>query len=224
MSCRISRHSPAPRSFSRVRTSCIPRASRARSRRCAVATSAFDVAAERHAAARCASLAHVVRARRIPNRRCFTRADSRTSGCSAIVDRLGFHTAEDAGAIGGNVESSFGVDEPAAVARMLSLDRLAEARAALLHHLPAGRRPSSLRLTGSGRRFRSRPRPTHYRNALLYGDRSLRIADLDGLHARGLADDTLLVAFGDHGEAFGRACQATSVTRCSSTTRTSACR
>ena len=80
---------------------------------------AFDVAAERHAAARCASLAQS-----------FARAGYRTGlfhsgrfaylGMQPIVDRLGFHTAEDAGAIGGNVESSFGVDEPAAVARMLS--------------------------------------------------------------------------------------------------------
>jgi arylsulfatase A-like enzyme len=40
-----------------------------------------------------------------------------------------------------------------------------------------------------------------YRNALYYGDRSLGEL-VGGLRARGLADRTLFVVFGDHGEAF----------------------
>jgi arylsulfatase A-like enzyme len=42
-----------------------------------------------------------------------------------------------------------------------------------------------------------------YKNALRYGDESIA-ALLDGLRMRGLDRDTLLVVFGDHGEAFGQ--------------------
>ncbi len=42
-----------------------------------------------------------------------------------------------------------------------------------------------------------------YRNALLYGDASLGVL-IQGLRSRGLADQTLWVILGDHGEAFGQ--------------------
>ena len=42
-----------------------------------------------------------------------------------------------------------------------------------------------------------------YRNSLLYGDASLGTL-IEGLRSRGLAENTLWVVFGDHGEAFGQ--------------------
>jgi len=161
---------------------------------------AFDVAAERHAGAACAPLPQSLQ-----------RAGYRTAlfhsgrfgylGMQPIVDRLAFETAEDAGAIGGHVESSFGVDEPATVARMLAwIDALPAAQRFFITYLPvAGHHPYA---TVAPAPFPIRSEADAHHNALLDGDRSFG-ALIDGLRARGLGDDTILVVFGDHGEAFG---------------------
>jgi hypothetical protein len=161
---------------------------------------AFDVAAERHARAACASLPQTLAG-----------AGYRTGlfhsgrfaylGMQDIVDRLGFHTAEDAGAIGGQVESSFGVDEPATVTRMLAwIDGLKPGQPFFLTYLPvAGHHPYA---TPERAPFPIESEADAHRNAMLYGDRSLG-ALIEGLRGRNLADKTLLVVFGDHGEAFG---------------------
>ena len=162
---------------------------------------AFDVPAESHATVTGAPLARVLGA-----------AGYRTAlfhsgrfaylGMDAIVAAQGFDTAEDAGAIGGNVHSSFGVDEPSAVRRVLAwIDRLPSNRPFFVTYMPvAGHHPY----------VTPEPGPFHdpgdlgaYKNALRYGDESL--GDLvSGLATRHLLDNTLLVIFGDHGEAFGQ--------------------
>jgi lipoteichoic acid synthase len=123
-------------------------------------------------------------------------------GMDAIIRNRGYQTLEDAADIGGNHESSFGVDEPATVARMLRwIDTLPSGQHFFLTYLPiAGHHPYETPERG--------PFPEHdeigrYRNALLYGDASLG-ALIEGLRSRGLADQTLWVIFGDHGEAFGQ--------------------
>ena len=123
-------------------------------------------------------------------------------GMQAILDRQGFHTTEDAGAIGGQVESSFGVDEPSTVARLLSwIDRRDRQRPFFVSYMPiAGHHPYD---TPSRGPFAGEGELSAYKNALRYGDQSIA-ALLEGLRMRGLERDTLLVVFGDHGEAFGQ--------------------
>ncbi|HXS95024.1 MAG TPA: sulfatase [Candidatus Limnocylindrales bacterium] len=121
-------------------------------------------------------------------------------GMEAIIRGRGYQTLEDAGAIGGNHQSSFGVDEPATVARMLAwIDSLPRGQKFFLNYLPiAGHHPYATPEPG--------PLPVttevdQYRNALHYGDVSLG-ALMDGLRARGLEQNTVWVIYGDHGEAF----------------------
>ena len=123
-------------------------------------------------------------------------------GMESIIRGRGFHTLEDAAAIGGHHESSFGVDEPSTVARMLSwIDALPDGQRFFLNYLPiAGHHPYEAPAP--------RPFPTdreigRYRNALHYADRALG-ALVDGLRARGLEEETLWIVFGDHGEAMGQ--------------------
>jgi len=161
----------------------------------------FDVTAEAHAAAACTPLPETLRA-----------AGYRTAvfhsgrfaylGMQSIVDRLGFDVQEDAGAIGGNVQSSFGVDEPATVSRILAwIDRLAAGQRFFINYLPvAGHHPYAVPERGP---FTGGDDLAAYKNALHFGDRAL--ADLlTGLKTRGLSDRTLVVIVGDHGEAFGQ--------------------
>jgi arylsulfatase A-like enzyme len=120
----------------------------------------------------------------------------------AVVTGRGFDVAEDAAAIGGQVHSSFGVDERATVARMLNWIDVGEpARPFLLVYLPiAGHHPYATRAPGP---FSGPTQETQYLNALHEGDEA--VGDLvAGLRSRGLDSRTLLVAFGDHGEAFGQ--------------------
>jgi arylsulfatase A-like enzyme len=161
---------------------------------------AFDVTTDRHAAAPCAPLP-----------RSLSRAGYRTAlfhsgrfaylGMDAIVGSQGFDLTEDAGTIGGNAESSFGVDEAAAVTRMLEwVDDLGAGEPFFITYLPvAGHHPYASFTPGP---FDGTTELDAYRNALHEGDRALG-ALLDGLRARG-RDDTIVVAFGDHGEAFGQ--------------------
>jgi len=121
-------------------------------------------------------------------------------GMESIIRRRGYQTLEDAGDIGGNRNSSFGVDEPATVARMLAwIDGLPRGQKFFLTYLPiAGHHPYAAPERGS---FAGTAEIDQYRNALHYGDASLG-ALIEGVRARGLEQNTVWVIYGDHGEAF----------------------
>jgi hypothetical protein len=123
-------------------------------------------------------------------------------GMDAVVKNRGFETLEDAGAIGGNVNSSFGVDEPAAVERILNwIDALPTGQRFFISYLPvAGHHPYATPTRGP---FPAGTEFGNYLNALHYGDVSLGEL-IRGLRTRHLDEKTLLVFFGDHGEAFGQ--------------------
>src|SRR5262249_21278966 len=110
-------------------------------------------------------------------------------GMESIVRHRGFQTLEDAGDIGGNHESSFGVDEHSTVARILAwIDALPRGEKFFVTYLPiAGHHPYETPVRGP---FPDRDEDGRYRNALLYGDASLGEL-VDGLRARGLEENTL---------------------------------
>src|SRR5205823_2949406 len=64
-------------------------------------------------------------------------------GMESIIRNRGYQVLEDAGEIGGNYNSSFGVDEPATVARILAwIDALPDGQRFFLTYLPiAGHHP-----------------------------------------------------------------------------------
>jgi membrane-anchored protein YejM (alkaline phosphatase superfamily) len=123
-------------------------------------------------------------------------------GMESIIRERGFETLEDAGEIGGQRESSFGVDEPATVRRILSwIGALPRDERFFLTYLPiAGHHPYAAAEAGP---FPEDDELGRYRNALHEGDAALG-ALLRGLRERGLEERTLLVIYGDHGEAFGQ--------------------
>jgi hypothetical protein len=123
-------------------------------------------------------------------------------GMDAAIRNRGYDTLEDAGAIGGDHDSSFGIDEPSAVRRILRwIDDVPAGQRFLVSYLPiAGHHPYTVPERG--------PLPEEqdvdrYRNALHYADAALGQL-LDGLRTRGLDRETLFVIMGDHGEAFGQ--------------------
>jgi hypothetical protein len=143
-------------------------------------------------------------------------------GMRAVIDHRGFDTLEDAGAIGGVLESSFGVDEPSTVRRILTwFDQRSSRRPAFVAYLPiAGHHPyaspsvpidRSDADTGDRRDaprileapFRRDSDFHRYLNALHDADAALDTL-VAGLQARSLWDRTLLIVMGDHGEAFGQ--------------------
>jgi Sulfatase len=123
-------------------------------------------------------------------------------GMNAVIQRRGFETLEDAGAIGGNFNSSFGVDEPATVERMLAwIDALPSGQRFFLHYLPiAGHHPYATPERGP---FAESNDAGQYLNALHYGDAAIGTF-FEALHSRGLDSNTVFVIYGDHGEAFGQ--------------------
>jgi arylsulfatase A-like enzyme len=123
-------------------------------------------------------------------------------GMDAAVRNRGYDTLEDAGAIGGDHDSSFGIDEPSAVRRILRwIDERPAGQPFLVSYLPiAGHHPY---LTPAPGPFPGDADIDHYRNALHYADAALGQL-LEGLRARGLDRETLFVIMGDHGEAFGQ--------------------
>ena len=162
---------------------------------------AVDVAPEVLATAPCASLARALK--EVGYRTAvFHSGRFAYLGMQPIVDAAGFELAEDAGAIGGHVESSFGVDEPATVARTLSwIDRLEPGEQFFVTYLPiAGHHPYATTKPGP---FAEADERGAYKNAIHEADEAIA-ALLDGLRARGHGDDTLVVLYGDHGEAFGQ--------------------
>ena len=159
----------------------------------------FDSRPEQYASSRCHSVAAVL-----------GEAGYRTAmfhsgrfgylGMESIVRHRGYQTLEDAGDIGGNYNSSFGVDEPATVDRMLAwVDALPRGQRFFLTYLPiAGHHPYATPGPGP---FAPNAEIDQYRNALHYGDVSLGKL-VEGLRARGLEKNTIWLIYGDHGEAF----------------------
>ena len=123
-------------------------------------------------------------------------------GMDAIVRHRGFQTLEDAGDIGGNHNSSFGVEDGATVNRMLNwVDSLPRGGPFFITFVPvAGHHPYDAPEPGP---FPGRDEAGRYRSALYYGD-SVLGEFLAGLRARALFDKTLFVILGDHSEAFGQ--------------------
>jgi hypothetical protein len=161
---------------------------------------AFDTSPEIYAAVPCASLPRTLAA-----------AGYRTAlfhsgrfvylGMEAIVEHRGFDVLEDAGAIGGQVNSSFGVDDASTVQRALDwIASLRKGERFFLSYLPvSGHSPYESSVPGP---FTGRDDFTRYLNALHEGDEAFGQL-LAGLRALGHQDDTLVIVFGDHGEAFG---------------------
>lgn len=123
-------------------------------------------------------------------------------GMDAAIRNRGYDTLEDAGDIGGDHESSFGIDEPSAVRRILRwIDETPAGQRFLVSYLPiAGHHPYATPKRGP---FPDEEDIDRYRNALHYADEALGQL-MDGLRSRGLDRQTLFVIMGDHGEAFGQ--------------------
>ena len=162
---------------------------------------AFDSEAEMYASVPCQSIAAVLSGNGYRTA-LFHSGRFMYLGMEAIIRNRGFQTLADAGDIGGNHNSSFGVDEPSTVASILSwIDALPAGQPFFVTYLPiAGHHPYETPEPG--------PFPDHddfgrYRNALHYGDASLGTL-IHGLRTRGLDRKTLWIVLGDHGEAFGR--------------------
>lgn len=162
---------------------------------------AFDIDARAYAAVPCRSLPQVL-AESGYRTALFHSGRFAYLGMESVIRHRGYQTLEDAGDIGGNHQSSFGVDEPSTVARILSwIDGVPRGERFFLTYLPiAGHHPYETPARGP---FPENTDLDRYRNALHYGDASLG-ALIEGIRARGLADRTVWVVFGDHGEAFGQ--------------------
>jgi arylsulfatase A-like enzyme len=126
-----------------------------------------------------------------------------------VVEGAGFQWAEDAGAIGGNHHSSFGVDDFSTVDRVLQWIDQRNGAPFFVHYLPiAGHHPYHVPVqgpfvgTGVNGHDADDGDQVHYLNALHYSDLALRRL-VQGLAGRGFLRNTLLVIYGDHGEAFG---------------------
>jgi arylsulfatase A-like enzyme len=120
-----------------------------------------------------------------------------------IVSGRGFDALEDAGDIGGNRESSFGIDESATVGRVLRWidEDGAQRRPFFAVYMPiAGHHPYETPTAGP---FAEKEEVDRYRNALHYADSAVKEL-VSGLESRGLLEETVLVLFGDHGEAFAQ--------------------
>ncbi len=126
-------------------------------------------------------------------------------GMPSVIEKRGYEVLEDAGAIGGNVHSSFGVDDSSTVKRALSwIDSLKAGERFFITYLPvAGHHPYVIPTRGPVVPAGGNEDETRYLNALHYGDEALGEL-LKGLEARNLDRKTLFVIFGDHGEAFGQ--------------------
>jgi phosphoglycerol transferase MdoB-like AlkP superfamily enzyme len=123
-------------------------------------------------------------------------------GMNAVIRHKGYEVLADAGDIGGQHDSSFGIDEPSTVASILRwIDAKPVGRPFFVTYLPiAGHHPYETPERGP---FADRDEFGRYRNALNYGDAALG-ALRRGLEARGLDRNTVWIVLGDHGEAFGQ--------------------
>ncbi|MEX2282572.1 MAG: sulfatase [Gemmatimonadota bacterium] len=123
-------------------------------------------------------------------------------GMDEVLAGSGFSTLEDAGDIGGNQSSSFGIDESSAVKRILRwIDVVPAGKPFFAAYLPiAGHHPYAYSMPGP---FSADQEVGRYKNALHEGDAALGEL-LEGLRARGLDASTTIIVIGDHGEAFGQ--------------------
>jgi arylsulfatase A-like enzyme len=162
---------------------------------------AMDVATAMHAAQMTQSIAATLRYRGYGTA-LFHSGRFMYLGMDTLLAHAGFDTLADAGAIGGEVNSSFGVDEPSTVRALLRwIDARHPKTPFFAAYLPiAGHHPYAHELAGPWRGANEFDR---YRNALYEGDAAIG-ALLDGLRARGLERSTLIVVVADHGEAFGQ--------------------
>ena len=161
---------------------------------------AFDLSSEAHARSISPSLATVL------GNRGYSTALLHSGrfmylGMDALLSRSGFAARIDAGDIGGNHNSSFGVDERSAVDTLLRwIDAKPRDKPFFAAYLPiAGHHPY---LAGVGP-WRGNTDFDRYRNALHEGDEAIGRL-IGGLRERGLVRSMLIVIFGDHGEAFGQ--------------------
>ena len=127
-------------------------------------------------------------------------------GMHHLVDGRGLELladADDIATAGGDEAraTSFGVTEEAAVDHVLRwIDSGERGVPWFAAYLPiAGHHPYDTPRAGP---FSATSAQSQHRNALRYADDALA-ALLDGLAARGVLDDTLVIVTGDHGEAFG---------------------
>ncbi len=161
---------------------------------------AFDTAPEIYAEVPCASLAATVKTAGY-HTALFHSGRFMYLGMTSVIDRRGFDVMEDAGAIGGRVDSSFGVDDASTVSRVLQwIDTVDPRTQFFVTYLPtSGHNPYTTTTPGPFRNDRDFWR---YMNALHESDAAFG-ALVEGLRQRRLLDNTLFVVFGDHGEAFG---------------------
>jgi len=162
---------------------------------------AFDVTVDSYASAPCRSLPAALSERGYATA-LFHSGRFMYLGMEAVIRHRGYDTLADAGDIGGNRHSSFGVDEPSTVRRMLEwIDAQGSGRPFFLTYLPiAGHHPYESSEAGP---FDERDEFGRYRNALREGDAALGTL-ISGVQQRGLAEQTVWIVFGDHGEAFGQ--------------------
>jgi hypothetical protein len=160
---------------------------------------AMDTRAETYASAGKPSLAEVFQTHRY-HTALFHSGRFMYLGMEAVVENRGFQVLEDAGQIGGAVESSFGVDDSATVTRMLGwIDSLPGKEPFFLTYLPiSGHHPYE-----APGPFDHGREDQQYLNALHYSDQELS-RFIAGLNDRGLLANTVFVIYGDHGEAFGQ--------------------
>src|SRR5262249_2159940 len=146
----------------------------------------FDVSAETLASVPCPSIAATLASKGYATA-LFHSGRFMYLGMDAVVRNRGYGRLEDAGDIGGNHASSFGVDEPATVARLLDwVDRLPPDQPFFVTYLPiAGHHPYETPEPGP---FSEHDELARYRNALHYGDAALG-ALVHGLEARGRAQN-----------------------------------
>jgi phosphoglycerol transferase MdoB-like AlkP superfamily enzyme len=163
---------------------------------------AFDRPAEDYADVSCRSPAAILRERGYRTG-LFHAGRFGYLGMSAVIRGRGYDLLADAGDIGGNRESSFGVDEPAVVDFMLRwIDRLQPGGRFFITYLPiAGHHPYESSRTAEP--FANDTEFDRYRNAIHDGDAALG-ALIEGVRQRGLAKQTVWIVYGDHGEAFGQ--------------------
>jgi hypothetical protein len=162
---------------------------------------AFDVSNEEHARVAAPSLASEL-GRAGYSTALFHSGRFIYLGMDTLVRASGFGLMEDAGHIGGNHESSFGVDEPATVRRILEwLDSHPRGRPFFVTWLPIeGHHPYTFQPPAP---FPAETDIDRYHNALFDADRSMGVL-LDGLRRRGLDSNTVVVVTSDHAQAFGQ--------------------
>ena len=164
------------------------------------ATPGFETNAESYGEVPCRSAAAVLRDRGYRTA-LFHSGRFEYLGMNGVIRNRGYDLLADAGDIGGRRDSSFGVDEPSTVARILEWIDAQRDRPFFLTYLPiAGHHPYE---SPAGGPFPDDDEFGRYRNAVHDGDAALG-ALRRGLEARGLDRRTAWVVLGDHGEAFGQ--------------------